>query len=476
MANKNGWLAFFAGAALIMGACSEDDAGLSAEDNEEEAEAAAGEWNVFDNTDKAIIRVILRDFSAEHQDFENFSDQASGNDFRYGTPISQSILAYGLPGYGEDWAARSELHNSCPGNRTGVAIGADGLPMVKNPSLPSYLQKKVSTEPAALEYGECGDRSRGFVNATADLIAKPCSAPGSWYNEIYVVTGMVKPHLKFDVPKKGAIDMFEGVHIQKAADLCDNGRFDEWFADVPDVNYRINKTLKMKPEPGTGFYQVYSDYNTGGGYFPLDDIDKNYNYKGPVPCDEGDLFSGNTECKQFGPQSLAIFCPPYNYEYADSQTDYMGYGSAGLCTAWHANGGPKKGKAAAKAVEKYPDVGQHNLRNYHFTTMGYFEFQYKPSEGARIDFISGNDLWVFVDGVLVVDLGGTHLPAPGHVDIELLAKNNHGCHEGEPLAEYTNCTPDAKKWKEGTWHHVHFFAASRQTNGADFGFRLNLPK
>ena len=36
----------------------------------------------------------------------------------------------------------------------------------------------------------------------------------------------------------------------------------------------------------------------------------------------------------------------------------------------------------------------------------------------------GAGLW---DGVLVVDLGGNHLAAPGAVNIQTLAQNNHGC-------------------------------------------------
>ena len=109
---------------------------------------------------------------------------------------------------------------------------------------------------------------------------------------------------------------------------------------------------------------------------------------------------------------------------------------------------------------------------------GYTTFQYKSSNQLpvpeELKFISSGDLWVFVDGVLVIDLGGTHLPAPGSVSIQTLAKNNHGCHVGEPLAMYTNCdgASDATGWADDSWHHLHFFVANRQTEISDFSMSL----
>ena len=95
-------------------------------------------------------------------------------------------------------------------------------------------------------------------------------------------------------------------------------------------------------------------------------------------------------------------------------------------------------------------------------------------EPEELKFISSGDLWVFVDGVLVIDLGGTHLPAPGSVKLQTLAQNNHGCHAGEPLAMYSNCrgAADDTGWADGSTHHLHFFVANRQTEISDFSMSL----
>ncbi len=74
-------------------------------------------------------------------------------------------------------------------------------------------------------------------------------------------------------------------------------------------------------------------------------------------------------------------------------------------------------------------------------------------------------------------LGGTHLTTPGIVNIRTLAENNHGCHEGEPLAatlaKEEACGEDGT-WADGSWHHLHFFYADRQTDGSNLYIRTNL--
>ena len=54
-------------------------------------------------------------------------------------------------------------------------------------------------------------------------------------------------------------------------------------------------------------------------------------------------------------------------------------------------------------------------RNFHFTTYlsGTFSFQ---SESDRFSFTGDDDLWVFFDGKLGIDLGGTHPPASAEID------------------------------------------------------------
>lgn len=427
------------------------------------------------------LGVIVRDFQPSHPDFENFSEESFKN--------AQSIYNYGLLGYDINWFNLAAYHNSC-GNkesRAGVAIGKDGLPLVANPLLPAYVQQQ-STSTEILTYGQCNNsvipgvvHQRGFGSNTATQFTgvqkNSCSGSMYWENPVYYTPGMVQPYLTFDFDKEtGEPDYLYGVHIHKLNDnTCDNKYFDQWFEDVRDINKRSEVLLDIPAASDNPKYKEL-DYNyNNGGYFPLDVIDPATQIRtGAAPGTD-----------QWGPQSFSIFCPPYGYQYADSQEDFLGQNTFGLCNAWNANGGARglSMEAAVNIANAHGTLGMQHLRNYNFTMMGYANFKYYKQNNTDetnqeiFEFAGDDDMWIFVDGVLVVDLGGTHLATPGVVNIRQLAMNNHGCHEGEPLAAVQQgknaCGADGQ-WTDGSAHYLHFFYADRQTDGSNLYIRANL--
>ena len=68
---------------------------------------------------------------------------------------------------------------------------------------------------------------------------------------------------------------------------------------------------------------------TGGG-FPLDSI-VGERRVGFGFCHSEANKETNPTCSQWGPQTLSIYCPPYDYQYASSQTDRYGASTANLC-------------------------------------------------------------------------------------------------------------------------------------------------
>jgi fibro-slime domain-containing protein len=65
-------------------------------------------------------------------------------------------------------------------------------------------------------------------------------------------------------------------------------------------------------------------------------------------------------------------------------------------------------------ADVFPGAMQHN---FYFTTEVQYWFRYETDTNARLDFTGDDDVWVFVNGHLAVDLGGIHVPMDGAVTI-----------------------------------------------------------
>ncbi len=62
--------------------------------------------------------------------------------------------------------------------------------------------------------------------------------------------------------------------------------------------------------------------------------------------------------------------------------------------------------------------------NFHFTVELHAQFDHDDSADQFFHFVADDDLWVFIDGVLVIDLGGTHGGLEQYVDLTRLGLVN----------------------------------------------------
>ena len=89
------------------------------------------------------------------------------------------------------------------------------------------------------------------------------------------------------------------------------------------------------------------------------------------------------------------------------------------------------GIACTAPVENAPAAWQMGCHNFYFTTEVKYWFKYDATTAATLEFTGDDDVWVFVNGRLAVDLSGWHVPLSGAVTINAATAATFGLEDGD---------------------------------------------
>jgi fibro-slime domain-containing protein len=131
---------------------------------------------------------------------------------------------------------------------------------------------------------------------------------------------------------------------------------------------------------------------------------------------------------------------------------------------------------ASKSWPKDLDAsGKERLHNFSFTSEVRYWFPFDKSKSYTLDFVGDDDVWVFINGKLAVDLGGVHTPVNGTI---VIGADGNGT---TTVTSYdATGTPNPAKKSTATLglqdkkvYEIAVFQAERQTTSSSYKLTLS---
>ena len=277
-------------------------------------------------------------------------------------------------------------------------------------------------------------------------------------------TGIVKADLYSDGNPVYTGQTGNAIHIESA------DSFSKWYHNVDGVNHATTGKLTLWNTGSGAYVNRYKDdgtqwYNTENAYYcgnvgaELTDSSGN-----PIPCTSK---YGSTDCDTkaaAGEKMLPGSCVQSNGSWVAKFIVSAMDGNPLFFPVDGDNFSPAS-EATEASIPPYYDVtkswpleskitGTVVKHNFSFTSEVRYWFKYEAGKSYVLDFVGDDDVWVFINTKLAVDLGGIHTPVEGSVTIDSSSASKYGI-------------------KDGSVYQIAVFQAERQTTGSSYKLTLS---